>query len=58
LVNTPKEKVLDMGDVQMAKDKKHVVIWLPFIDVGVMVLGRTIIVHGKKIIQIEYGLNW
>ncbi len=37
-----------MGDAQMTKDKKHAVIWPPFIDRGVMVPGGVVIVYGKK----------
>jgi predicted nucleic acid-binding Zn ribbon protein len=43
-----REKVVDIGPVQITRDKDHSVDWQPFVGIGVMIVGGAILVFGKK----------
>ncbi len=43
-----KEKVVDIGSVEITADKDHTTSWSPFIGVGVMVIGGVVFLYGKK----------
>lgn len=43
-----REKVLDLGSVEITADKEHTANWSPFIGLGVMVIGGVVFVSGKK----------
>ncbi|MCL4547087.1 MAG: QVPTGV class sortase B protein-sorting domain-containing protein [Bacteroidetes bacterium] len=44
----PKEKLLDIGSIQITKDHEGTTNWSPFIGIGVMVIGGVIFITGKK----------
>ena len=43
-----KEKVVDIGEIQISRDKQHNFAWSPLIGVAVMVIGGGIILFGVK----------
>lgn len=43
-----KEKVLDIGKVEITKDEKHTATWSPLWGVGIMVLGGALLIFGKR----------
>lgn len=43
-----KEKVVDIGSLEISTSKPHRVNWSPFVGVGIMVAGGLILVLGKK----------
>lgn len=43
-----KEKVLDVGELQITRDKKHSFAWSPLIGIAVMVVGGGILLFGEK----------
>jgi len=43
-----REKVVDLGSIQITKDKEHTANWSPFIGVGIMVIGGAVFQFGKK----------
>ena len=43
-----REKVVDLGSIEITKDKDHTANWSPFIGLGVMVIGGVIYLSGKK----------
>ena len=43
-----KEKVVDMGEIQITRDKKHSLAWSPLIGVAVMAVGGGILLFGAK----------
>jgi hypothetical protein len=43
-----REKVVDIGNIQITKDKDHDIAWSPIIGVVVMVVGGGIYLMGKK----------
>jgi LPXTG-motif cell wall-anchored protein len=43
-----KEKVVDIGAIEITKDKDHTTSWSPFIGIGVMVIGGVVFLYGKK----------
>ena len=43
-----KEKVVDLGSVEITKDKDHTVAWQPYIGIGVMVIGGGVLLLGRK----------
>jgi len=43
-----KEKVLEIGDVEITKDKHHTAAWSPLVGIGVMVIGGALLVVAKK----------
>lgn len=43
-----REKVVDVGSVEITADKEHTASWSPFIGIGAMVIGGVIYLSGKK----------
>ena len=43
-----KEKVVDIGSLEITRDKKHNMAWSPFLGIGVMVIGGGLLVYGAK----------
>jgi len=43
-----KEKVVDIGELQITKDDHHSVNWQPYVGIGVMVIGGGILLFGRK----------
>lgn len=43
-----KEKVLDLGKIEVTKAEKHTASWSPLWGVGIMVFGGALILFGKK----------
>jgi hypothetical protein len=43
-----KEKVVDIGKIEITKDKKHTATWSPLWGVGVMVVGAVLVLSGRK----------
>ncbi|MHB8336086.1 MAG: hypothetical protein ACYDEE_01555 [Ignavibacteriaceae bacterium] len=43
-----REKVIDIGSVQITKEKDHTTSWSPFIGITVMVIGSVVFLYGKK----------
>lgn len=43
-----KEKVLDVGKIEITKDEKHTATWSPLWGVGIMVIGGALILFNKK----------
>ena len=43
-----REKVLDIGGIEISADKNHSVSWDSFIGVGIMVIGGVVFLSGKK----------
>jgi hypothetical protein len=43
-----KEKVVELGELQITKDKEHAVNWQPYVGVGTMVIGAGLIIFGRK----------
>jgi drug/metabolite transporter (DMT)-like permease len=43
-----KDKVVDLGDLQITKDKEHSVNWQPYLGVGAMIIGGVVLVLGRK----------
>jgi hypothetical protein len=43
-----KEKVVDIGKVEITADKGHSVSWSPLIGIGVMAIGGIVLYSGSK----------
>jgi len=43
-----KEKVVDIGDIEITKDEDHTASWSPFIGIGVMIIGGVVFLAGKR----------
>ena len=43
-----REKVIDVGEIQISRNKKHSLAWSPLIGVAVMVVGGGMILFGEK----------
>jgi hypothetical protein len=44
-----KEKVVDLGKLQITRDDEHTVNWQPYVGIGTMVVGAGILIFaGKK----------
>jgi len=43
-----REKVVDIGNVEITRNKKHAVVWPPLAGVAVMIIGGGIILIGTK----------
>jgi LPXTG-motif cell wall-anchored protein len=39
-----KEKVVDLGGLEISKDTRHTVNWQPYVGIGLMVLGGAVLV--------------
>lgn len=43
-----REKIVDIGNVEISADKDHTATWSPFIGIGIMVIGGVVFFVGKK----------
>jgi hypothetical protein len=43
-----KEKVLDVGTVEITKDNEHRISWQPYIGIGLMIAGGVSLVFWRK----------
>jgi len=43
-----KEKVVDLGELEITKDDQHRINWQPYTGIGVMVIGGVLLVLGRK----------
>lgn len=43
-----KEKVLDVGQIEVTKNEKHTATWSPLWGVGIMVVGAVLVLAGRK----------
>lgn len=43
-----REKVVDIGSIEITKDNEHTANWSPFIGIEVMVIGGIVFISGKK----------
>ena len=43
-----KEKIVDIGDIQITADKQHSVDWSPYAGVAVMIAGGVVFLVGRK----------
>ncbi len=43
-----KEKVVDIGKLQITRDEDHTINWQPYVGIGTMVIGAGLIIFGRK----------
>ena len=43
-----REKVVDLGEIEISANKKHRVAWSPFLGLGVMAVGGVVILMASK----------
>jgi hypothetical protein len=43
-----REKVVDIGNIQITRDKNHSLVWSPLIGIAVMIVGGGILLVGAK----------
>jgi len=43
-----KEKVVDIGKIEISRDKKHTVNWSPYLGVGLIIVGGLIMWKSEK----------
>ncbi len=43
-----KEKVVEIGSVEITADKNNKATWSPFIGIGIMVIGGVVFLSGRK----------
>jgi hypothetical protein len=43
-----KEKVVDLGELEITADKQHNVNWQPYVGVGAMAVGGVVLLLGRK----------
>ncbi|MDZ7625923.1 MAG: hypothetical protein U5J96_15945 [Ignavibacteriaceae bacterium] len=43
-----REKVVDIGDIEITADKDNTVSWGPFLGIGVIVIGGVVFLAGRK----------
>jgi uncharacterized membrane protein YidH (DUF202 family) len=43
-----KEKVVDLGELEITKDNHHTVNWQPYVGIGMMVIGGVVLILGRK----------
>ncbi len=43
-----KEKVVDLGEIEITKDNQHTVNWQPYVGIGAMVIGGAVFILGGK----------
>jgi len=43
-----KEKVIDIGKIEVSADKPHSVVWSPYVGIGIMVVGGIIFIASRK----------
>jgi hypothetical protein len=43
-----REKVLDVGEFAITQDSSHAINWQPYVGIGTMVIGGTLLILGRK----------
>lgn len=43
-----REKIVDLGELEITVDKPHTVNWQPYVGIGVMAVGGVILILGRK----------
>ena len=43
-----KDKVVELGDLVLTKDKEHSVNWQPYLGIGVMIIGGVVLIMSRK----------
>jgi len=43
-----REKVVDLGEIEISANKKHRVAWSPLLGIGVMVVGGVVVLMASK----------
>jgi len=43
-----KDKVVELGDLVITKDKEHSVNWQPYLGIGVMIIGGVVLIMSRK----------
>jgi hypothetical protein len=43
-----KEKVVDLGELEITKDNQHTVHWQPYFGIGMMVIGGVVLILDRK----------
>lgn len=43
-----KEKVVDLGELEITKDNQHTINWQPYVGIGAMVIGGVVLILGRK----------
>ncbi|HLN20731.1 MAG TPA: hypothetical protein VK213_06560 [Bacteroidales bacterium] len=43
-----KEKVVDVGSIEVSADKPHSIVWSPYLGIGIMVIGGIIFVASRS----------
>jgi len=43
-----KEKVVDLGELELTKENQHTVQWQPYIGIGIMIIGGVVLIVDKK----------
>jgi len=43
-----KEKVVDLGNLEVTTDNQHTVNWQPYVGLGVMAVGAVVLILGRK----------
>jgi membrane-associated HD superfamily phosphohydrolase len=43
-----KEKVVDLGELEITKNNQHTVNWQPYVGIGIMVIGGVVLIFGRK----------
>jgi hypothetical protein len=43
-----KEKIVDVGNLEITTEKEHAVNWKPYFGFGVMAIGAVVLVLGRK----------
>lgn len=43
-----KEKVVDIGNLEVSADKPHTVVWSPYVGVGILVIGGLIFIASRR----------
>jgi hypothetical protein len=48
LTNVTQEKVVDLEELEIKKENQHTVDWQPYIGIGMMIIGGTFLILGRK----------
>jgi hypothetical protein len=43
-----KEKVVDLGKLEITKDNQHTVNWQPYVGIGMMIIGGVVLILDRK----------
>lgn len=43
-----REKIVEIGELEISADKEHTANWSPFIGIGIIVIGGVVFLAGKK----------